>query len=239
VVSREQSAEALGVIEARCETVGAELRLEFRDWELEERLHAVGGQSLVVRGARGTYQELFLPMLGEHAARNAAAGVVAFEALTDERLDEKTIEEALAGVSWPGRLEIVQRHPTIVLDGAHNPAAAEALADALREFFIWGRLHLVISVSGNKDLDGIVAELAPLTDVGYAARNASERSGDARPLAERLGGEGKPVTVHDSVAEALDAARATADEGDLILVTGSLYTVADARRALDGPAGDH
>ena len=239
VVSREQSAEALGVIEARCATVGAELRLEFRDWELEERLHAVGGQSLVVRGARGTYQELFLPMLGEHAARNAAAGVVAFEALTDERLDEKTIAEALAGVSWPGRLEIVQRHPTIVLDGAHNPAAAEALADALREFFIWGRLHLVISVSGNKDLDGIVAELAPLTDVGYAARNASERSGEARPLAERLGGEGKPVTVHDSVAEALDAARATADEGDLILVTGSLYTVADARRALDGPAGDH
>jgi dihydrofolate synthase / folylpolyglutamate synthase len=238
VVSREQSAEALDVIEARCAAVGAELRLEFHDWELEERLLSVGGQSLVVRGARGTYPELFLPMLGEHAARNAAAAVVAFEALTDERLDQPAVAEALAGVSWPGRLEIVQRHPTVVLDGAHNPAAAEALADAMRESFVWGRLHLVISVSGNKDLAGILRELAPLTDVAYAARNASERSGDARPLAEHLGADGTPVTIHDSVAKALDAARSTAGEDDLILVTGSLYTVADARRALEGSAGD-
>jgi len=83
-----------------------------------------------------------------------------------------------------------------------------------------------------------VAELAPLTDVAYAARNESERSGDALPIAERFGAEGKPVTVHASVAEALEAARAAAGEGDLILVTGSLYTVADARRALGEPRGD-
>ncbi len=75
-----------------------------------------------------------------------------------------------------------------------------------------------------------------MTDVAYAARNQSERSGDAVPIAERLGAEGKPVAVFASVAEALDAARAAADEGDLILVTGSLYTVADARRALGLPS---
>ncbi len=122
--------------------------------------------------------------------------------------------------------------PTILLDGAHNPAAAEALATALREFFTWERLHLVISVSGNKDLDGIVRPLAPLADIAYAARNASDRSGDAIPIADRLSAEGKPVELFGSVAEALDAARAAADDVDLILVTGSLYTVADARRAL-------
>ncbi|MGZ5350343.1 MAG: bifunctional folylpolyglutamate synthase/dihydrofolate synthase [Actinomycetota bacterium] len=237
-VSREQDADALEVIEARCAEVGADLKLEFRDWELEDRLTAVGGQSLRVKGLHGAYDDLFLPMFGEHAARNAAAAIVAFEALVEEPLGEETTREALAAVRWPGRMEVAARQPTIMLDGAHNPAAAEALAAALREFFTWDRLHLVLAVSGNKNLQGIVAELAPLADVGYAARNESERSGDALPIAERFGAEGKPVTLHASVAEALDAARASADEGDLILVTGSLYTVADARRALGDPLGD-
>ncbi len=162
--------------------------------------------------------------------------MVAFEAFVGGALDLEPTREALAGVRWPGRMEVVARTPTIMLDGAHNPAAAEALAAALREFFIWDRLHLVISVSGNKNLDGIIRELAPVTDVAYAARNESERSGDAAPIADRLGAEGKSVAVFASVAEALDAARAAADEGDLILVTGSLYTVADARRALGLPS---
>ena len=141
---------------------------------------------------------------------------------------------------WPGRMEVAARQPTIMLDGAHNPAAAEALAAALREFFTWDRLHLVISVSGNKNLDGIVRRArarSPTSPTPPATQ--SERSGEALPIAERFGAEGTPVTVHASVAEALDAARAAADEGDLILVTGSLYTVADARRALGPtPLGD-
>jgi dihydrofolate synthase/folylpolyglutamate synthase len=237
VISREQDADALRIVEARCADVGAGLNLEHRDWELDERLHAVGGQAFSVRGLHATYEDLFLPMLGENAARNAAAAIVACEALVGEPLNRRALHESLEGVTWPGRLEIVQRHPLIVLDGAHNPAGAEALAVALREFFIWDRLHLVISVSGNKNLDGIVAELAPLADVAYAARNENERSGDALPIAERFGAEGKRVSVHESVSAALDAARADAEESDLILVTGSLYTVADARRALGIAAG--
>jgi folylpolyglutamate synthase/dihydropteroate synthase len=135
-------------------------------------------------------------------------------------------------VRWPGRMEVVSRKPTVMLDGAHNPAAAQALVAALQESFLWERLHLVIAVSGNKDLEGIVAELSPMADVTYVARNESERSGDAGPLAERFAAAGNTVRVFDGVPAALDAARTAADEGDLILVTGSLYTVADARRAI-------
>ncbi len=231
-ISREQDDEAMRVIDARCAEVGADLKLEFRDFEVEERLHALGGQSIRVRGLRATYDDLFLPMFGEHAARNAATAVAAVESLLDQPLDEAAAREALSNVRWPGRLEIFARHPMIVLDGAHNPAGAEALATALREFFTWDRLHLVISVSGNKDLPGIVRPLAPLADVAYAAKNASERGGDPFPLAELFGAENKPVGLFDTVAGALDAARTAAAGGDLILVTGSLYTVADARRAL-------
>ena len=232
VVVREQEAEALAVIESRCDQVGASLSLEFRDWEITERLQAVGGQAFAVRGLHASYDDLYLPLFGEHAVRNAAAALVACESLFGEAFEEGTLREALAGVRWPGRLEVVGRQPAIVLDGAHNPAGAEALAVALREFFLWERLHLVLSIGENKDVAGIAAQLAPLADVAYAARNESERTGDATPIAEAFDAEGTPVTVHGSVAEALDAARAAASPGDLICVTGSLYTVADARRAL-------
>ncbi|MGH2596359.1 MAG: bifunctional folylpolyglutamate synthase/dihydrofolate synthase [Actinomycetota bacterium] len=234
-ISREQDDDAFAVIEARCTEVGADLKLEHRDFEIEERLRALGGQSLRITGLRGTYGDLFLPMFGEHAAQNAAVAIAAVESLLDRSLDENTTRKAFANVRWPGRLEIVGRHPTILLDGAHNPAGAEALAVALREFFLWDRLHLVISTSANKDLDGIIAPLTPLADIAYAAKNASERTSDALPIAERFSAEGKPVEMFHSIAAALDAARAAADQADLIVVTGSLYTVADARRAL----GEH
>jgi dihydrofolate synthase/folylpolyglutamate synthase len=232
VVSREQRDDALKVIEDRVRDVGAELKLEFRDWDVEDRLQAVGGQSMRVRGLFGMYEDLHLPMFGEHAARNAAAAIVALEALLGHRLAGKEMRRALAEVRWPGRMEVVSRQPTVMLDGAHNPAAAEALAIALRESFLWERLHLVIAVSGNKDLQGIVDELAPLADIAYVARNESERSGEAAPLAERFASAGTPAQVFDGVAAALAAAGAAADATDLILVTGSLYTVADARRAI-------
>ncbi len=231
VVSREQTDEALRVIEDRCRDVGAELKLEFRDWELDDRLQAVGGQSIRVQAPLATYDDLHLPLFGEHAARNAAAAIVAFEALLGTALSEDETRKALASVRWPGRMEVVSRRPTMMLDGAHNPAAAAALVRALSESFVWQRLHLVIAVSGNKDLDGIVSELAQVADIAYVARNDSERSGDARPLAERFGAAGIATRAFDSVGSALTAARADADESDLILVTGSLYTVADARRA--------
>jgi len=231
-VVREQDDEALEVIDSRCRQVDATMLLEYRDWEVVERLHAVGGQAFALRGSHGSYNELFLPLFGEHAVHNAAAAVVACEELFGDALDEERLREALAGVRWPGRLEIAGRAPTVVLDGAHNPAAAEALAEALREFFTWERLHLVLGISANKDVAGIASHLAPLADVTYAARNESERSGDVVSVAEAFGAQGNPVTTHGTVAQALHAARAGAGPDDLICVTGSLYTVADARRAL-------
>ena len=195
------------VIEARCAEVGAELVLEFRDWEVEERLQALGGQALAVRGRFGTYDDLFLPLFGEHAARNAGAALVAFEAFVGEALDVDRTREAFAAVRWPGRMEVVARKPIVMLDGAHNPAGAEALSAALREAFTWSQLHFVITISGGKDIDGIVAQLVPLTDHAYVARNESDRSGDVLPIVERFAARDMAVTTFDDVASALDAAR--------------------------------
>jgi dihydrofolate synthase/folylpolyglutamate synthase len=119
-----------------------------------------------------------------------------------------------------------------VLDGAHNPAGAEALAATLREAFTWDRLLLILAISDNKDVDGIVRELAPLANRVYATRNASERSASEERVLASVSAYEVETVESPSVAEAIEAARADATEADLILVTGSLYTVADARRAL-------
>ncbi len=231
-IVREQLGPAGAIIRERAAAVGAELRHEFEDFEVDRRLLAVGGQSLAVRGLYTSYDDLFVPLFGEYTARNVAAAIAALEALLGQALSIGAVREGLAGLTSPGRLEVLRRQPLVILDGAHNPAGAEALAVAMREFFTWDRLHLVLAISANKDLDGMIRPLAPLADVAYAARNGSDRSGEAEVIAERFGVEGKPVELFDSVTEALDAATAAADPGDCVLVTGSLYTVADARRAL-------
>jgi dihydrofolate synthase/folylpolyglutamate synthase len=232
VVSREQDDAALTVIRHRCDETGADLKLELEDFEVVERLHAVGGQTCRIRGLYAEYEDLFVPLFGEHAVRNAAGAIASVEAILGHGLDERSVRDAMSDARSPGRLEIVGRHPQIVLDGAHNPAGAEALSAAMREFFVWDRLHLVLAVSSNKDLDGLVAPIAPLADAVYAARNTSGRSFDAATIADRFGAGGTSVDEFDTVGAALDAARAAAATDDLILVTGSLYTVADARRAL-------
>ena len=234
VVVREQPEEALKVIEAKVADVGATMFLEERDWEVEVRVPAVGGQQFRVRGEHTTYDELFLPMFGEHAVRNVAAAIVAVESIVGHALDPDATRAAIDALRIPGRLEVITRSPLVILDGAHNPAGAEALARTLAESFTWSRMHVVLAVSSNKDVDGVIAALAPLADVWYPASSGGVRSFPAEHVAARIAAAGGRVADLGTVEESLAAARDAADTGDLILVTGSLYTVADARRALGG-----
>ena len=229
-VLREQDPVAADVLARRSAEVDCAPRWEGPDWEVEERLLAVGGQSFRLRGLHETYEDLFLPLFGAYAVHNAAAGIVAVEALTGQALHPDTLRDGLAAVRSPGRLEVVGRDPLVILDGAHNPAGAAALAEAMRESFRWDRLHLVVAISANKDLGGIAAALAPLADRVYATRNESVRSADPADVAAAFRDE--DVERAGSVGEAIDAARGAAGRSDAVLVTGSLFTVADAKRAL-------
>ena len=229
VVVQDPEGDALPVIEARSAEVGASLLLLDRDFRADRR-PAVGGQQVDVSGVHGDYEELVLPLHGAHQALNAATAIVAAESFLGTALTEDALRQALAGATAPGRLEVVDRHPLVVLDGAHNPDAARALAESLPEAFVWRRLHLVIGVLETKDVAGIVEALAPRVTRAHTAPNSNPRTLPAERTAEACRAAGiEEVEVHPSVAEALEAARAGADEDDLILVTGSLYTVADAR----------
>ena len=231
-VVREQEDEALEVIRQRCEEQIATLLLEGRDWELADLTPAVGGQAIAIRSLHATYDDILLPIYGEHAAHSAAAAVVAVEALLERPLDRDAVRLALGGATSPGRLEVAARRPLVILDGAHNPAAARALAEALPDTFTWDRLHLVMGVFADKDLDGIVGPLAPLADAGYAAAVESVRARPPHEVADAMIAHDITAETFTTVRDALDAAASAASDGDLILVTGSLYTVADARRAL-------
>ena len=215
--------------------VGAELKQEFRDWEVEDRLRR-RRPGAPRAGLYGTYDDLYVPLFGEHAARNAAAAIAAPGGVRSARaLDAGRCARRSPACASPGRLEVVGRKPLIVLDGAHNPAGAEALAAAMREFFTWDRLHLVVAVSAEQGRrrDDPAAGAARRRRVRRAQRERARGGGRADRGAVRRRGQGRSDPF-DSVAEALAAAQAAAGADDLILVTGSLYTVADARRAL-GP----
>ncbi|MGZ8571486.1 MAG: bifunctional folylpolyglutamate synthase/dihydrofolate synthase, partial [Actinomycetota bacterium] len=138
-VIRAQDPEVAVVLARKADEVGAVLLHEGADWEVEEELLAVGGQSFRVRGIHATYEDLYLPLLGAYSVANAAAGVVAVEVLAGQALDEATVRKGLREVRSPGRLEVVGREPLVLLDGAHNPAGAGALAEALERAFSWDR----------------------------------------------------------------------------------------------------
>jgi dihydrofolate synthase/folylpolyglutamate synthase len=220
---------AQAVIAARCEETGATQLLLGKDATLEDVIQAVGGQVVHVAGTKGSYKDLFLPLHGAHQAENASAAIAAAEAFLGQALSEEALREALAGASSPGRLEVVSRHPLVVLDGAHNPHAARALAAALRDAFTWTRLHLVVGILETKDAAGILAALAPLAGATYACANSHDGSVPSERMAAACRDAGLAASAYPDVGAALDAADAAAAQDDLILVTGSLYTVADAR----------
>ena len=149
VVVAEQSPEVMAVLEERAREVGATLLREGIDFGVVRVLPAVGGQVVTLRGLRGEYDELFLPLYGTHQAHNAALALAAVEALAGdlateshgaEPLSDEIVRKAFAEVTSPARLEIIRRGPTVLLDAAHNPHGAAAAVEAVREFFTFDPL---------------------------------------------------------------------------------------------------
>ena len=148
-VVREQADEALEVIERRCDEQIATLLLEGRDWAIDDLTPAVGGQALAIRGLHARYDDILLPIYGEHAAHNAAAAVVAVEALLERALDPDSVRLSLGAATSPGRLEVAAHRPLVILDGAHNPSAARALAEIVARV-----LHVGASAPGPRGVRG-------------------------------------------------------------------------------------
>ncbi|MFC0532662.1 bifunctional folylpolyglutamate synthase/dihydrofolate synthase [Phytohabitans kaempferiae] len=245
VISAAQEEEAARPILERCAEVGATIAREGSEFGVLRRAVAVGGQVLTIQGLGGVYEEVFLPLHGAHQAQNAAVALAAVEAFlgagASRQLDPEVVREGFAGASSPGRLERVRTAPTILLDGAHNPHGMAATVAALQEEFSFSRLVAVVAVLADKDVAGLLELLEPVVDAVVVTRNTSPRAMPVEalaPVAEEFFGEGR-VEVAPNMPDAIEAAVALAEsdvEGELsgvgVLITGSVSTVADARRLL-------
>ena len=231
------------ILVERCVEVGAQVAREGAEFGVRDREIAVGGQRIVLQGLSGSYDDIFLPLHGEHQASNAALALAAAEALTGAGprapLDPDAVRAAFAAVRSPGRLERVAAGTdvaTVLVDAAHNPHGARALAAALLGEFRFTRLVAVVAAMRDKDVRGILAELEPAVAEIVVSANSSPRSMDADELGalavEVFGAE--RVSVEPVLGQAVEQARELAEEegasGAGVIVTGSVVTAGEARR---------
>ncbi|MFK0168149.1 bifunctional folylpolyglutamate synthase/dihydrofolate synthase [Streptomyces sp. NPDC090306] len=245
VILAQQPVDAAQVLLKKAVDVDATVAREGLEFGVLARQVAVGGQLLTLRGLGGEYEEVYLPLHGPYQAHNAAVALAAVEAFFgigaqhSQRLDIDTVRKAFAAVSSPGRLEVVRRSPTVVLDAAHNPAGAVATAEAVREAFDFSRLIGVVGASGDKNVRGLLEAFEPIFTEVVVTQNSSHRAMDADELAAvavEIFGEDR-VQVEPNLPDALEAAITLAEEegefsGGGVLVTGSVITVGEARLLL-------
>ncbi len=240
LVSGLQEPEVAEILAERAQELGATMAFEGNQFGILRREVAVGGQQLAIRGLGGDYDDLFLPLHGPHQGHNAAVALAAVEAFVgggEHRLDIDVIRAGLAGASSPGRLEIVRRSPTVLVDGAHNPAAALALRTALEDSFNFAKIVGVIAILEDKDATTMLEILEPVLNEIVVSRTTSPRAMNPDRLgrlAAEIYGEDR-VTVIDNLPDALDRAAALADEGGVagaVLATGSITTAAEVRMLL-------
>ncbi|MEP7091195.1 MAG: folylpolyglutamate synthase/dihydrofolate synthase family protein, partial [Nocardioidaceae bacterium] len=244
VVCAQQDDDVAAVIAERAAEVGASVLWEGRDFGIATRVPAVGGQMLRIQGLRREYDEVFLPLYGAHQAQNAAVALAAVEAFVGEDpLDLDLVRTAFEQVTSPGRLEVIRRSPTIVLDAAHNPHGAAAVVDALEDSFSFSPLIGVVGVMSDKDYEGVLAVFEPAMAAIVCTQSSSSRSLGAEDLAEVARGIFgiDRVYVAPRLDDAIEQAATLAEEGGVfgeaigsggVLVTGSVVTVGEARGML-------
>jgi len=224
-----QADEAKQVIEKACRDTGVKLIQVGRDVTWQPLSHDSSRQSLRVKGRLASY-ELAIPLLGQYQLENATAAVAALEVLAekDPRINKKSIADGLAQVNWPGRLQVLNRKPLVIADGAHNPYSAQKLREALERYFEFDKAILIIGTSADKNIAGIISELLPLFDRVIATHSIHPRSAPTAMVAAELRRQGAEPQETEDISVALPIALAMAGEKDLICVTGSLFVVAGA-----------
>ena len=235
VVSAPQVPEAQTVFEtvaadrgAPIDSVGRDIHLKRKDWN-------INGQTFDLTTPWASYPDLFLPLLGEHQAVNAATAVACIERIRQEgySVPRTSIYGGLKAVRWAGRMQVVGQSPVVLLDGAHSPTSAEALCKAIGEVFRYRRLILVIGLMRDKDLQAIGQVLCPFVDEIITTQAFDNpRVTPAEEIAKSWSEIGKNFHVCPSVREAILLAQSIAAPSDLICIAGSIYIVGEAIKVL-------
>ena len=237
IVLAQQEPEAAKELIRKAAEVGADVVREGIEYSVTSRSVAVGGQLITIKGIHDNYEDIYLPLHGKHQAANAATALVAVEAFFgDQPLDIEAVRAGFAAATSPGRCEVVHRDPTIILDAAHNPHGAKALAQTLANEFNFDEIVAVVGVFGDKDAIGILQELEPVVDHVIVTQSSSDRampSSELEKIATKVFGTDRVFEVgdlHAALDRAVnDALRPLSEDTIGIIVTGSVVTVGQAR----------
>jgi dihydrofolate synthase/folylpolyglutamate synthase len=214
-----------------------------------------GGRTFSFKGRRRVFKDLKTNLLGKHQLQNAACALAALEVLEEDGYDitESAVRKGLKNIFWPGRLEIVSKRPLIVLDCAHNPAGAAVLKRALQREFNYKRLFLILGIMADKDIKGIISTLAPIADTVILTRPKTERAASLEMLYKeimdlritnyelrmkdsnrksKILNRKLKIMLIENVQEACRTAISMSKAGDMLCITGSIFTVGEAREAL-------
>jgi dihydrofolate synthase/folylpolyglutamate synthase len=247
-VIAQQEVDVAEVILRQAAAAGATVAREGLEFGVVDRELAVGGQQVTLQGLSGTYDGIYLPLHGVYQAHNAACALAAVEAflaggvVEGKGLDADLVREGFAKVTSPGRLEVMRRSPTVVLDSAHNPHGSRASAAAVVEAFSFQPLVGCVGMMEDKDVEGVLEAFEPVMDRIVCTQNSTPRTMPAAALAEiaaEVFGEDRVETVV-RLDDALDVAMRLADEHSAalgsggVLVTGSVITAGEARTLLGG-----
>lgn len=228
VVSAPQPAEAFTVLRQVCGETGSDLIRGGTDITWTMGTSDLSGQSFKVRGQMDDY-DLFIPLLGDHQLENAALAVAALENLIQKGtvISKQSITDGLANVKWDGRLQVLGDAPLIIVDGAHNADSSKKLGEAIRAYFDFDHIVLIVGTSQDKDVAGIVRELAVFSEHVIVTHAFHPRATEACVLVDEFSRWGVMPQIAADVHKAIQMAMVTAGPGDIVCATGSLFIVAE------------
>lgn len=229
VVTAPQTPEVMKEIRKASDRVKAEMVRVGKDVNWRWTSADLKKQSMLVVGRLGRYQ-FSIPLLGDFQVENACVAIASLEALMSRgvALPKKAIRQGMGKVSWPGRFQILRTRPALVVDGAHNVYSLQQLIKSLRQYFDFRQAILVMGASGDKDVEGMVAEVAPFFHRVVVTSADHPRAAKPARLAGLFEKHGLKAEEKASVPEAVSYALSVAGKGDVICVTGSLFVVAEA-----------
>ncbi len=236
VVCSTQEEGVLKVVRKQCRTAGARWLPAFQHPQCRRVRHRLEESALDIDPVLGARLKLKVPLPGSHQVENALTAVRTLEVLHGSGfpLRPEAIERGIARTRWPGRLEVLPGRPRVVLDGAHNPAAAESVARHIRTFLPPEQVLLIYGSLRDKDIPGVFSLLGPLAREVILTRPDSERGEAPRDIVRNGWTGGRAVRCRARLEDAWALARSLARPEDTLLVAGSLYLVGDFKRRLAG-----
>ncbi len=234
VVSYPQKREVFEVIERECRNKNSKLYIANTE-NIDIKFCDERGTSFDIDILGEKYTDLMIGLLGEHQVMNATLSLTVIKILIDYynvKISLDSIYEGMKNVKWKGRLEIVDKNPTLLIDGAHNLEGARALRRAVEKIFKYKRLIIVIGILGDKDVDGILNEIIPLGDMVIITEPNNPRALSIEDLGGKISSFGKDFFATKSIKEAVAKSLLISEKDDLILFCGSLYLIGDIKKEL-------